>query len=511
MSDAPLELSLSPTRPVLRTGEGATLEVAVRVLAGGPMETIELNEDRTTIELRRLDAAGAPGDARLLTGRDHRQLHQVHPQTPLGLEFEARGGAAFVVRVDLLLYAPPLPAGRWRVALRYRWGSAPGDEVRTNDVDLEVTPADARPVGARLLAVSGSRDVVAWTWRVDDPAAPFRVTLGRADVPLALEAAYPWTDPPPAGAPRLAHLNDLEPMHYEKLAVWTEAAELVVQPLGKHGPGGPPRRLATGLEGPLTLVDPPLQRRDDGLRAVVLGRRAGAPALSVVACGPDGAAAAPEVRAFDAGDLVAVAWTEPEDTAHAGVFAARAGAGGLTLTRLDPASGEALEVWREEPPAREALALVLDQWLGTGWLYLLLRRAVEDPDGRQVDELTALAWDVAALSERPDDDDARRPARAGAWLVPRGAALLSAAPLLDGAGLALLVSAPPGRLALVPGGPRELPAAAAPGALLVDGRGQTWLVEHDPARGPVATALGRSLVDAAPDDDDDGDDDDGDD
>src|SRR2546423_1401486 len=108
----PLDLRIAPERPRTLAGESVVIVVAHAVHADLPMETVDLNEDRTRITITSLDD---PGGVEIFSGRVPRALPRREPLVPLGRRFLAPANSAWEIDLDLSLYRRPLSAGRYRV------------------------------------------------------------------------------------------------------------------------------------------------------------------------------------------------------------------------------------------------------------------------------------------------------------------------------------------------------------------------------------------------------------
>src|SRR5881398_2998470 len=115
----PLEIRLSAPKERFTVGEGVVLELAIRVAVELDMETVELNRSRTHIFVSPL-ASNQP--AMELTGQDHIARFAVHPLSEVGISFHAPAGSEWTVQLELLKYTSALSAGRYQIALLYRYG-----------------------------------------------------------------------------------------------------------------------------------------------------------------------------------------------------------------------------------------------------------------------------------------------------------------------------------------------------------------------------------------------------
>ncbi len=490
----PLALTLVPTAPRLPAGAAVLLELRVTLRASGPLETVELNGGRTRVEVvtERPAAEGGPS-RRELSGADHAALHRPRPDVPLGDTIDLPAGTSSF-RLALADYAPTLPVGRHRVTVRYRLGDGPGAfEAVSNTVVLEVVPATPTAVVRGWLRDGRLRGTSAFTWRLDPPGAwLLRLTQG-FDAEAVLGA---FALPAPAGAaPGLALLNDYGDMHWEKRVVWLEGGVLQVLPVERRDVIGPPTgHEVPGLAAGAALVDPPLQRRDGGVRALVdQGGR-----LLVADVGPDGVAAAHAVEAPGAALHRGVVWSAGEDDPRAGALVRLAREGrALRLWRHDLAGGPGALLW-EEP--REAAGWALVQAAGVGYALVVVRDdpAADDHEARPVLRAVAAPFD---LEEPPpeggDGDEGGPPATvaAGAWALEPGERLLDVAGVAERPAAVLLLDGPEGHRVVGPGLGKRLPSTG-PAWLMVSST-DVFVLRPDEARG-IASAHVGALAGGAP-------------
>src|SRR4051794_32069897 len=126
---APLTLSITARKPAYLAGEGILLDIEHAVAVALDMETVELNRNRTSVVITKVDS---PDRVEILTGVDHAALHRIPMLQAIGSSFHAPAGSAFSSYLELAAYGRALPAGRYRIALHYRYGETAEETVETN-------------------------------------------------------------------------------------------------------------------------------------------------------------------------------------------------------------------------------------------------------------------------------------------------------------------------------------------------------------------------------------------
>src|SRR4051812_26748657 len=223
MAEAPLTLRLAARKPRTVVGEGIILDVVHEVQSELEMETVDLNRSRTEVFVSALDQ-GEYGN-RVLTGEDYMVLHRHPPLIPVGTRFVAPAGSAWTVQLDLCKYARPLSAGKYRIELAYRFGPGQAEIVHSNAVTVEVTPVELRELEYRWLGGADARERLSSIWVVDSPDGPRWVyESATPHDPGVVETAadLELTGIAPVGPVRLAHLNDIAPLHWERFACWRD-------------------------------------------------------------------------------------------------------------------------------------------------------------------------------------------------------------------------------------------------------------------------------------------------
>jgi len=462
---APIELRLSAPKPRLVVGEGIVLDLNVRVLSGIEMVSPELNRNRTSIRVEPRTAS-----QQVLTGIDYVRVHRISPLTQIEDAFHADAGAAWTVPVELLNYAPPLPADRYAISLSYRFGDSEADTVSSNTVEIEIVPAELITVSFRWFGGASARDVLGgvWTARTAQGEQWFWQCADAFD-PGALQFTVALGSPArrPGARPALAHLNDIHAMHFEKYVVWEQDGAVGYMRVHRSG-FDEPGFVEHGLGTDARLIHPPLQQNDDSLLALVLGTGAnGQPACSLVSVGGSG------------GGTARIA---PLRSAASEGFALWPADGGAALVLLSDSAGRVSLMGAgrsgEILIPRPVQGLQLSQWMGAG---------IATGYFRENDFLHLFAMDPQARNAEP-----RIPARfeTGRFPVPPGRFMGSGS--RENGGCVLLFESQGGWLVLdgsqvfdVPrpswstGSPHVVPAA-----------GGLYLVHHDPARGFVAELLG---------------------
>src|SRR6267378_1498722 len=462
--DAPIALRLAARKPRMLAGEGIVLDLALEVRTEVEMETVELNRGRTEVLVSALD--GGEYGNRVLTGEDYMVLHRHPPLEPVGTRFVAPAGSAWTVQLELFRYARPLPAGRYRIELIYRWGAGENDVVQTNPVTVEVSPAKLLDVQHRWLGGADARDRMSSLWLADGAGGVrWLYQIAKAHDPSVIETAadLDMGRIAPLSPARPAQLNDIAAMHWERFASWREAAGMgwvKVNPYGRSGPiGVVPIGLAE--QPPPRAVEPALQSRADVLHALRLGA--------------------------DPSGQPALAWIEVQRQ-------------GTTRQRLLPLPGRmplaAVAAWNrsEEPVSAtlvlheskaELVGLEIDQWMGFAWVHLVTRVQEKDPvSGEPVERLEIARWsfDEGAVAEDPG------------WTVALAPGALAASelrqmvPLPGSRGLALLFHKQDGWVVVTPDdrvrvSPPSPGAASEQAQLVTSPMGGVFFVFHEAERG----------------------------
>ncbi len=377
---APLALELRARKPVTVAGEGIVLDLDHQIFADLQMETVELNETRTKIRVTRLsDQVSAE-----LSGVNHRALHHPALFQAIGTSFQAPAGSQWTAKVKMFDYSRALPAGRYRIALSYRFGDDPSQTVMTNPVDIDVVPTRLTAISSHWFGGARPRYRLGSLWCSGDANRWFYQGASEHDPSVMRWAVDLDLRMMPEKAPKLAHLNTIFGMRFEQYAVWTDggnAAWVQIASAGRLGePASAPLGLAEGAA--LRLAEPALQRQTGGFFAVYTGQDAGGAAAVLLEVDDAGHSqtrrfplpGAPPAQAF-------VLWRS-EDPIEARLFAAADGSEEIVVTDLN--SGQ-------EPVKLTALApisrLLLDQWRGEGVLYAI---------GARDDSATVSSFNAAA-------------------------------------------------------------------------------------------------------------------
>ncbi|HEY3840184.1 MAG TPA: hypothetical protein VGL72_26610 [Bryobacteraceae bacterium] len=359
---SPISMQASARKTRTVVGEGILVDLRLSLSTDLDMETVELNRDRTTVQIRREDA---PGDTRILSGKDYIALHHVQPLGQIGRSFHGKAGASWKSELNLFSYTYPLAAGRYRVLVSYRYGSEPSSVAQANEVEIEVAPAKLLYAEFRWFGGATAREELGALWSAEDAGHTrwFYQVSDAAD-PAAVRSAVELAGPVPESAPRMAQLNDIVDNHFVRFAVWLVTGRVCWQKIADTGAGGRPNCADVGLQpgGALHLADPPLQTRDDGLSAVVVG----GDKLSVVRIGANGQA---EHRLVPTGGATAgeavVVWGQSEQPPQGTVY----GAVGDQVWKVDLVSGRRDILWHSP----NQVTLMADQWLGQGKVYAASR------------------------------------------------------------------------------------------------------------------------------------------
>jgi len=481
---APIEVVLRARKPRFAAGESVLLDLAQVVHADAVLETVELNRDRTTVRVVRLDG---PGGEETLTGVDHAKLHRVELHTRIGRTMHLPAGTAFDTFVDLPRYRLPLAAGRYRIDVAYRWGGTQGEVLRTNAADVEIVPAKPASARDRWLAAADPRNELATVYTATvDGSARWMYRAAAGFDPAVVRMSCDLGDARPAASdPCVAHLNDIAAMHFERWIVWIEGESIGFRQVSARGTLADPVLVPHGLGNGALLADPPLHRRDGGLVAVAVGADASGGAAAFVvdvpAEGPPSSrcvnlAGAPPSHAI-------VVWDdESEDRPLGGLLhlAQPADAAGFSRVVRTDLAGSAAVAFAEAAGA--VLALVADQWLGDGSVFVLVR---------EQDRFVTLRRNLGDALETavPDDETPfSLVAEDGAAPDPIDIACLG-----DGTGLATLFRGVSGWVVVTPTARFDLAFAAAPAAttprLVATRRDGVFLVFADPAHGFVRTCV----------------------
>ncbi|HWC98331.1 MAG TPA: hypothetical protein VG456_16345 [Candidatus Sulfopaludibacter sp.] len=353
---APLSVRAEAVKPRTLVGESILIRLHVKITAALEMEAVELNRDRTRLRIVPL-SGGSPLQ---LSGQDYLRLHHVSPMDGMGGGFAAAAGEAWNVDLDLLTYTKPLPVGRYRVELSYRYGATPDAAVQANPVEVEVAACKLVSVEYRWFGSPLKRTDLASIWTAQDGGKVrwFFQTATPADPAAVVSASeFAVTAAAPATPPRLAHLNDDPGTHFDRMAVWLDAGRICRQPVHAKGLSNKPVCVEHGLAAASArIADPPLQRGNDTVSVVVTGRDgAGKNVAAILDIAAEGAARPRTVPLSSAPLRAVVAWVK--DAAELYWLAA----GGLMRTNL--ASGAEQLVL---PGTTQPEGFAIDQWLTTG-------------------------------------------------------------------------------------------------------------------------------------------------
>jgi hypothetical protein len=440
MAEAPLTLRLAARKPRTVVGEGIVLDVAHQLHAELEMETVDLNRGRTEVLVSALD--GGEYGNRVLTGEDYMVLHRHPPLTPVGTRFVAPAESAWTVQLELCKYARPLPAGKYRIEVTYRWGQGEADVVHTDPVTVEILPATVRQLESRWLGGANARERLSSLWIAETGDGPRWVyQQAMPHDPSVPETASDLTvaGASPLGPVQLAHLNDIAPMHWERFACWREQGGMGFVKVTPYGRSGAPGVAPLELLEP-RLVEPPLQNRANVLQALWVGAGSSGPAALWMEVDREGKS---RQRTFALPGRMpiaaAAAWTKDEESLRATLFLAESGElGTLRLKTVRLPTGE--ETILRETEA-ELVSLEIDQWMGFAWVHLLTKVREKDPRaGDPVERLEVARWSF--------EEGAVAAGRT--WnlpLAPEGLLLeelRQSVSLPDGGGLALLFQKPDG-------------------------------------------------------------------
>jgi hypothetical protein len=459
VGQAPISLQASTPKPRTIVGESIRIDLHQILRADLDLETVELNRDQTSIIINSLDK---PGETRVLSGKDYIALHHRQPLSQVGRSFHGKAGAAWTSQLNLLDYTYPLPAGRYRVAVSYRWADNAAAVVRANDVEIEVAPARLLSARFRWFGGAVARDQLAVLWAAEESGKPhwfYQVSDGLDPAAVVSAVDLGWTLSPAQVSPRIAHLNQIAGEQYERVAVWTDHSRLCWQRLADTGSIGAVSCADAGLSPrrEVRLADPPLQLRQGGLVALLTGEDStGNAQAALLRIGLDGRT---QRRLIPIGGVAAgevVAWADSEEPVQGVLYHWVRGPGGSKVLRTDLVSGkqETLLETRDE-----VTAITVDQWLGRAEACALARRS---------DSFQVLCWSPA-------------PSKPVELPFPLAWKLMEAAPLASGQGHALLGQTHEG-WAVVTRRTRWTGASSSPPHLIAS-PGGLFLINHDANRG----------------------------
>jgi hypothetical protein len=365
----PLTLRAKVEKPRTLVGETIRIYIEVAVSAALDMESVELNRDRTRVRVTPLSG----GSARVFSGADYIRLHRFSGLIGIADRFHAAAGIAWTTQLDLQQYRRPLPAGRYRVEISYRYGETPETVARGNPVEVEVAPAQLLSAEYRWFGAPQARSELGSVWTARDGARVrwFFQTASPFDPTVVLSATeFAATAAPPASAPRLAHLNDSAAMHYDRIAVWLALDRLCWQPVHAAGLAAQPACFEHGLlESSVRMADPPLQRRSGGLSVVLTGRSsAGSAVAAIMDIAADGKVHQRTLSLSSVPEQAVVAWSPVADEHATSVYTVNRD----RLARTDLATGEQQALF-EGPGESDGFAI--GQWLGLGTVFGIVREA----------------------------------------------------------------------------------------------------------------------------------------
>lgn len=468
---APLAIKLTARQARTLVGEGILLDLGIRVGAPLVMEMPEWNRDRTTIHIQPR-TAGTAQKPYVLTGTDGMRLHHVHPLSQVGQMMPVEAGRAWTAELNLFSYTQALAAGRYAVAVSYRYGNTADEVVRTNAVEIEVAPARLANATYRWFGGAEARETLASVWvGLDGAAEQWFYQVGSRRNPGAVETAVRLGMPAKhAGArPVLAQLNDIQAMHFLKYAVWEQDGELGVVAVHTGGRGGAPRFVKHGLQAGARLVDPPLQLHSGGLLALLTGVGAdGKPGCSLVSMPEKGEGSAKVTPLAAAAEHAVALW--PADERVPAVFL-QGGAGGK-IARMGSKGAELFG-------GRAVETVEVSQWMGAGRLVGYFR------EGGKVFPFAVESDKVSTMSAGTGYDAAKLGKFAGAAHREPG-------------GVALLFAGANGWVVLDGGKEYAVPAATgADGvAVLLPAGKALFVVQHHPERGFLALQVGTAPPEA---------------
>lgn len=461
---APLAIKLSSRRPQTLVGEQILFELGIRVAAPLVMEPPELNRSRTTLLLETKDTATPKSWT--LNGADHMRIFHVHPLSEVGSAFEVEAGRQWTATLNLSQFTLPLPAGKYEISLKYRYGKTAAESVTTNSAGFEVLPAALGSISYRWYGGGKPRETLASVFvALDNGNEEWFYQIGSRRNPGAVETSVRIGRPARhAGAkPVLAHLNDVQGMHFLKYVLWEQDGEIGTLAVHSEGRGGEPRFVKHGLQPGATLVEPPLQRHHGGLIAILTGKLPdGRPGWALVTL-PENGAGENRVAPLDAAPDQALAlW--PADEGAPSLYLH---SGGRWLQRKP--SGEAAPV--DANHTVEALALA--QWMGAGTVYGFYR------DAKSIHTYARATQGAAPAPSQSYDAAGLGKCVGAAWREPGGVALLFEK---ESGGWVVLDS---GQQYPIPAARR---ASAAP-VLLPAGKA-IYVLQHDLKRGFLALMVG---------------------
>lgn len=482
MSDtAPIALGLRATNADTVVGEGVVLALDVTALAPAVLESPDLNDDRTRIEVER----ASDRCVFELDGAAHRALHRPRGDAPLGQTFSVDAATAWTVDLELLKYTRAPAAGEYTVRVRYRYGDTEREALATNAVTVRVHPAWQRGVSSRWFAMADARDELGLIREVDTAVGRRWIyhVARRHDPSASITASDIGRIPDEAlSFPALARLDDISAGHFEKVLVWDAPGGIGWKTVQARGEVRAPALAPHGLgAGDARLVEPPLQLRRGGFAAVMTGRDALGRAVAVALEVRSDREPRRDVIPLDgrSPEHAVVAWRERGDRAEATLWwAGRDHDGSSVMWRTEPGTGGSVEVWRSRDVA--VRGLFLDAWRGGERVMALCTRGPT---------LEVLGWDTH-----------RGEASAhalGSWDLEREGvspeALIQSAPRHAGRSLVTLFRGDGQWVVLSPSGVVRVPFEAAPSSgaplLVVNARDRAFLLCDHPDYGLVSVPL----------------------
>ncbi len=475
MSTLPLELTLRAPKPQFIAGEGVTLSLEQRAHADLELESVDLNQSRTTIELTMTGPDGH-STRRSLSGADHCALHHVSTFQGLGQRFSVSAGDRWESTLELLSFSRPLSVGHYRVELTYRYGDEPDQQVRSNAVSFEVVPSTVDAVGFRWFGTSDPRDEHVALWSTSTGQSP-GWWLHRAtgfDPGVLRTSAAMGPEPARPEPPSIAHLNDITHMHFSRWLCWLDGSALAAQSVQPHGRIGTPQASPHGLSDAV-LADPPLHRRDEGLTAVIVGRDAAGPQARVVHAGPNAAPERAHPLPTPPPEHALVAWAASEDPPAGALCWIDQNASAWSVHALDIESGASQVLHRSDEPIIE---LLVDQWLGTGRLLAI---------GRRGTRLELTTWTLEALAAGPERSELLIEPDP-AWSGPH-----QIVPTSAGTSVVMMFEEPQRWIVWSANEVGTIDKARLVGTamptLVVTRKGHAFLIEHDSSRGFIAHSV----------------------
>ena len=385
-STAPLTLRLSLQKGRLFVGEAIAIDVAVQPHADLEMETVELNANRT-----RINITDRTGQRRVLTGQDYATLHHHAELQDIGRAFRAASGKPFSSVLDLFLYTRPLAPGHYRAEISYRYGNTDEAVVHSNPIEFDIVPTriefsthrwfGGESLRQELASVWAARDreKLRWFYQLANPNDPGAV-LGAADLNLSI---------PPGAVPQLAQLNDSSAAHFERYLVWIDSDRVAWVPVQPSGRTRDPMYVPHTLMGEPRLVDAPLQTSNGGLRLLLVGTdMRGHPAASLIEVGEGGDTKRRVVTLDAIPQQSVVRWKDQDGAGRGTLFYIvdfhNSGDKDIHVTELE--SGRERRI-RTTPYA--PLALIVDQLAGSGRILAALRNG---------ETLLVKQWDADTLT-----------------------------------------------------------------------------------------------------------------